>query len=92
MIMGPWPMSADKVKYEIPLEPPYLTPMFNGERVALRVSAEDAAKLRTPEGYSRGPGDYGIITDLDTSRQYTLKGRACRFKRCYCDAEITTTG
>jgi hypothetical protein len=75
-------MSADKTKYEIPLDPPYLTPMLNGDRVALRVSAEDAAKPR------RGPGDYGVITDLDTGKRYTVRGRPCEVPTCYCDAEI----
>jgi hypothetical protein len=88
MIKGPFPMSACQTKYEIPLEAPYLTPIFNGELVALRVSAEDSAKLR------RGPGDYGIIADLDTGKRYALRGRPCSLKGCYCSAEIVevTTG
>lgn len=75
-------MTADKTRYEIPLEPPYLTPMLNGERVALRVSSADAAKPQ------RGPGVYGIITDLDTGERYLLQGRPCEVPSCYCDAEI----
>lgn len=82
MIKGPWPMSADKTHYEVPINGPYLTPMFQGERVALRVSLDDEAKLR------RGPGVYGIITDLDTGERYTLIGRPCTLPRCYCNAEI----
>jgi len=88
-------MTADKTRYEIPLEPPYLTPMYNWPshgwvRVALRVSAVDAAKAGT-----RGPGLYGTITDLDTGERYLLQGRPCEAPACYCDAEIvevTTTG
>lgn len=89
MIKGPWPMSACKTKYEIPLAHPRLTPKFQGERVALRVSAEDHAKVH------RGKGDFGIITDLDTGKRYTLRGSECEVQGCYCDAEIvdlTTTG
>lgn len=82
MIRGPWPVTADKTRYEVPLEPPYLTPMFRGERVALRVTATDAAKPR------RGPGEYGVITDLDTGKRYRLRGKACSVPTCYCDAEI----
>ena len=92
MIRGPGPMTADKMRYEIPLESPYLTPMYRWqwgwERVALRVSAADAAKPQ------RGPGVYGIITDLDTGERYLLQGRPCEVPSCYCDAEIVpvTTG
>jgi len=83
VIKGPWPLTSDKTGYEIPLEAPFLTPMFKGERIALRVSALDHAKLR------RGPGTYGVITDLDTMKQYTLMGMPCEAGRgCYCDAEI----
>lgn len=82
MIKGPWPLSEDKTRYLVPLEEPFLTPLFNGERVALRVSAEDHDKLR------RGPGVYGIITDLDTKKRYTLVGRQCSQPGCHCDAEI----
>lgn len=89
MITGPWPMTADQTSYRVPLEPPYLTPMRQGERVALRVSKEDAGKWKP------GSGDCGIITDLDTGKRYRLLGRSCELPSCYCDAEIilvTTTG
>jgi hypothetical protein len=82
MIKGPWPMSSDGTRYEIPLNGPRLTPMFLGERVALRVSDEDHSKLR------RRPGVYGVITDLDTMKHYTLTGRPCSAPGCFCDAEI----
>jgi hypothetical protein len=83
MINGPWPLSADKTHHQIPLEEPYLTPMFNGDRVALRVSADDYRKCR------RGPGVYGVVTDLDTQKRYKLVGRPCSAGvHCYCDAEI----
>ncbi len=83
MIKGPWPLSSDKTRYEIPLEGPTLTPMFHGDRVALRVSEVDHEKLR------RGPGIYGVITDLDTMKRYTLMGMPCSASgSCYCDAEI----
>ncbi len=83
MIRGPWPLAANRMTYEVPLKPPVLTPMFRGERVALRVSVEDHAKL------SRGPGVKGVITDLDDGRRYTLFGMPCSAgTRCYCDAEI----
>lgn len=83
MIKGPWPLSSDKTRYEIPLEGPILTPMFHGERVALRVSASDHEILR------RGSGHYGVITDLDTLKPYTLMGMPCSAGgSCYCDAEI----
>lgn len=94
MIRGPWPMSGDKTRYVVPLEGPILTPMFKWPhsgwiRVALRVSATDAAKAGT-----RGPGVYGTITDLDTGERYLLQGRPCDVPTCYCDAEIVpvTTG
>jgi hypothetical protein len=84
MIKEPWPLSADKTHYEIPLEGPTLTPMFHGERVALRVSAADH---ELADG--RGPGIYGVITDLDTTKRYTLLGMPCSAGgSCYCDAEI----
>lgn len=88
MIKGPWPMTADKTAYMVPLSRPFLTPMFRWEggdpvRVALRVSPGDQAKLK------RGPGVHGIITDLDTGKRYTLSGRPCGAANCYCDAEIT---
>jgi len=67
MIKGPWPLSSDKMRYEIQLEGPILTPMFHGERVALRVSASDHEILR------RGPGTYGVITDLDTTTGSTSR-------------------
>jgi hypothetical protein len=76
-------MSACQTKYEIPLEAPYLTPTLNGERVALRVSVEDSAKLER-----RGPGDYGSIVDLDTGKRYSVRGAACEVPTCYCDAAI----
>lgn len=83
MIKGPWPLSSNETQYNIPLEGPRLTPMFQGERVALRVSATDHEKLR------RGPGIHGVITDLDTRKRYTLMGMPCEAGgRCYCDAEI----
>jgi len=83
VIKGPWPLSADKTHYEIPLEGPVLTPMFRGERVALQVSLEDQAKFR------RGPGVHGVVTDLDTQKRYTLMGMPCEAGgSCYCDAEI----
>jgi hypothetical protein len=83
VIKGPWPLSADKTEHVIPLEGPYLTPMFRGARVALRVSDEDHAKTR------RGPGIHGVITDLDTGRRYAIKGLPCSLGEiCYCDAEI----
>lgn len=82
MIKGPWPLSADKTRHEVPLDGPFLTPMFQGFRVALRVSPEDDAKLR------RGRGVHGIITDLDTGKKYRLEGRPCSLPGCYCDAEI----
>lgn len=94
MIRGPWPMTADKTRFVIPLEGPHLTPMFKWAhlgwiRVALRVSDSDAAKPQ------RGPGVYGTITDLDTGERYLIQGRPCEIPDCYCDAEIvevTTTG
>jgi len=83
MIKGPWPLAPNKISHEVPLDRPYLTPMFHDERVALRVSPEDYAKCR------RGPGDFGIITDLDTNKRYSLKGRPCSLgDHCHCDAEI----
>jgi len=83
MIKGPWPLSSDKTQYNIPLEGPRLTPMFHGERAALRVSEADHERLR------RGPGIYGVITDLDTMKRYTLMGMPCSARgSCYCDAEI----
>ncbi len=82
MIKGPWPLSHDKTRRIVPLEGPHLTPMFQGERVALRVSEDDKGKLR------RGGGNYGVITDLDTGRQYRLIGIACSFPGCLCDAKI----
>jgi hypothetical protein len=58
--------------------------MFQGERVALRVSAADHQKT-----VRRGDGTYGVITDLDTTKRYTLMGMPCSAgDRCYCDAEI----
>jgi hypothetical protein len=75
-------MAPCGTRYAIPLEWPYLTPMFDGNRVALRVSQEDFNKLR------RGAGVYGAITDLDTMKRYTLRGIPCSQPRCYCDAEI----
>jgi hypothetical protein len=84
MIKGPWPLSADETEHVIPLPKPYITPMFNGERVALRISVEDTEDYAKR---SRGPGVKGIITDLDTGKRYTLIGRSCG-ESCYCDAEI----
>ena len=82
MIREPWPMTADHTRYVVP-RGPYLTPMYRGDRVALRVSQEDHDKVR------RGPGVYGIVTDLDTGTRYTIQGRICeRGAGCYCDAEI----
>ena len=78
-----WPLSADQTHHEIPLKGSALTPMFRGERVALRVSAEDEAK------FQRGPGVHGVVTDLDTQKRYTLMGMPCEAGgSCYCDAEI----
>jgi len=83
MIKGPFPLAANRMEYEIPLAPPLLTPMFHGERVALRVSVEDKEKL------SRGPGLKGVITDLDDGKRYTVFGMPCEAgTHCYCDAEI----
>jgi len=89
VIAGPWPLSKDETHHVVPLEKPYLTPLFLGQRVALRVNHRDALKLR------RGPGFFGIITDLDTKKRYELHGRPCPVPNCYCDAEIievTTSG
>jgi hypothetical protein len=80
MINGPWPLAPDG-RFAVPLERPYLTPVFMGERVALRVSDGDYAKLR------RGRGFYGIITDIDTGKRYELHGASCG-EACHCDAQI----
>jgi hypothetical protein len=83
MKRGPFPLAADKMTIETGLKPPVITPVFAGERVALRVSAGDNRKL------SRGPGLKGIITDLDDGRRYALVGSPCSAgTHCYCDAEI----
>jgi hypothetical protein len=82
MIKGPWPMTEDKTRYMVPISGPHLTPMYQGERVALRVSRQDESKLR------RGGGDYGVITDLDTGLRYNLIGIACSYPHCFCDAKI----
>ena len=83
MIKGPFPLAPNEQSYLIPLEEPYLTPWFTGERVALRISEEDSAKC------VRGPGVKGVITDLDTGLEYTVIGRPCELgPHCYCDAEL----
>lgn len=91
MIKGPWPSTGDDASYDVPLEPPYLTPIFQGERVALRVDERDhTAVIRL-----LGPGLRRIITDLDTGKRYEAHGRPCEIPTCYCDAEIievTTSG
>lgn len=86
MIKGPWPLSADETHHVVPIGGPALTPMFNGERVALRVSQKDQDKVW---GRPRGPRDYGVITDLDTDKRYAIRSAPCEAPGCYCDAEIT---
>jgi hypothetical protein len=75
MIKGPFPLGHDK-RYEVPLERPYLTPVFMGERVALRVSDVDYAKLRGDVDYAklRGGAELcGVVTDLDSGKRYELR-------------------
>lgn len=60
------------------------TPLYQGERVRLRISREDRDGTC---GY-RGPGLKGVITDLDTGKQYKVYGRSCGLPRCMCDSEI----
>lgn len=74
------------MQHVVPLEEPFLTPLYQGERVALRVTEADHAKAR------RGGGDYGVITDLDTGQRYRLIGVACSQPRCFCDAKIEEEG
>jgi hypothetical protein len=81
MIKGPWPLAPDETHYEIPLERPIITPMYNGARVALRVSNADY-QARPNE-----PDAYGIVTDLDTNKRYRRESRPCMLS-CHCDAEI----
>jgi hypothetical protein len=80
MIRGPFKDKEDGT-LDVPLEPPYLTPIFKGERVALRVSAEDDQKVTPGHGYK------GTITDLDDDRRYAVFGMPCK-AACYCDAEL----
>ena len=83
MIRGPWPLSPGGMTHDVPLEVPFLTPMFGGERVALRVSREDERRL------TRGRGFKGTIVDLDDGKAYALFGMPCQAGgNCCCDAEI----
>jgi hypothetical protein len=75
-------MNEDETSFVIPLEPPFITPLYNGERVALRVTEEHARLL------TRGRGFKGTVTDLDTGIRYDLFGAPCSIERCFCDAAL----
>jgi hypothetical protein len=59
------------------------TPMFNGVRVRMRISAGDLGLAsRQRLGYRTW------VTDLDTGLRYDVYGLGCGNPRCYCDAQI----
>jgi hypothetical protein len=58
------------------------TPMFNGERVRMRIDEVLAGDD------TRGPGFHGYVVDLDTKQRYAVYGHPCGLPNCYCDARI----
>lgn len=58
------------------------TPLFQGQRVRMRVAP------KTLEAIGRGEGYKGMVQDLDTQKVYSVYGRPCGVPHCYCDAEI----
>lgn len=52
----------------------------SGERITIPVSQEDYRKVR------RGSSWRATVTDLDTGRQYVLRGASCGSPNCFCDA------
>ena len=68
---------------------PPLTPRLpSGERLSLRISEEDHAKV------GRGPDWIGQeieVTDLDSGRRYLIRGAVCSAgAHCACDAEVVS--
>ena len=53
-----------------------------GERLKMRISPEDKAKI------VRGKWK-ATITDLNTGITYRVKGASCNLPRCMCDAVVT---
>ncbi len=52
------------------------------ERLEFYIAMSDAVKL------NRGRTWQATVTDIDTGKRYTLKGCACDFKGCFCDAYV----
>lgn len=49
----------------------------------LLIDAIDKAKIR------RGPGKYGIVTDMTTGKRFTVRGAECNSKGCWCAVDVT---
>jgi hypothetical protein len=52
------------------------------ERLQMRLSDEDGAKIR------RGERWQATVTDLNTGIRYKVRGAACSLPHCFCDAVI----
>ena len=52
-----------------------------GERLRMRISPEDKAKI--------GRGRWqAVVTDLNTGITYRVKGASCNLPRCMCDTIV----
>lgn len=58
------------------------TPWSNALKCQVRMRVE-----WTQGGARQRKGLLGVVTDLDTAKQYKVYGRACGLQ-CYCDARI----
>ena len=86
MIIGPFPIDKDSGLHVIPLAPPYATPIYKGQRVALRLSEADYLLVSRAGRYAGAP--IGVLVDVDTGIPYEATRIACSLPRCFCDAEI----
>lgn len=53
----------------------------NGKRIGIILDDASYDQVR-----GRGPGNRGVVTDLNTGDQYKIIGAACGLAGCVCDA------
>jgi len=59
------------------------TPIFNGKRITITVSDEEARPIRE---YGRRLGFKGEVTDIKSGKRFRIYGKACSLPNCVCDA------
>ena len=53
----------------------------SGERLLIR-----HPRFSDDFDHRRGPGNKGVVTDLETGKHYRITGKPCDIPTCHCDA------